>query len=61
MLLVELPIEERPPMLREFPRQVPHGVQYFEKLLNLPGDPEAFAAAAPRCPVFRFDSLPHDK
>lgn len=56
--VVELPVEERGPILSEFPRQVPHGVQYFEKLLNLPGDPEAFAEAAPRCPVFRFDPLP---
>lgn len=55
--LVELPVEERPPILREFPRQVPHGVQYFEKLLNIPGNPEALAGAAPRCPVFRLDSL----
>ncbi len=54
--LVELPVEERPPILREFPRQVPHGVQFFERLLGLPNDPEAFAAAAPRCPVFRVDS-----
>ena len=57
VVLVELPVEERPPILREFPRQVPHGVPFFEKLLNLPGDPEAFAAVAPRCPVFRIDSL----
>jgi hypothetical protein len=56
--VVELPVEERGPILREFPRQIPHGVAYFEKLLNLSGDPEAFAAAAPRCPVFRFDPLP---
>jgi hypothetical protein len=56
--VVELPVEERGPILREFPHQVPHGVAYFEKLLNLPGDSEAFAAAAPRCPVFRFDPLP---
>ncbi len=56
--VVELPVEERGPIFSEFPRQVPHGVEYFEKLLNLPGDPEAFAAAAPRCPVFRFDPLP---
>jgi len=54
--LVELPVEERPPILREFPRQVPHGVQFFERLLGLPNDPEAFAEAAPRCPVFRVDS-----
>ena len=58
VVLVELPVVERPPILREFPRQVPHGVPFFEKLLNLPGDPEAFAAAAPHCPVFRLDSMP---
>ena len=55
--LVELPVAERPPILREFPRQVPHGVQYFEKFLNIPGDQEALAAAAPHCPVFRLDVL----
>lgn len=56
--LVELPVEERGPVLREFPRQIPHGIQFFEKLLNMPGDPEAFVEAAPRCPVFRIDSMP---
>jgi hypothetical protein len=56
--LVEVPAEERAPILREFPRQVPHGVQFFERMLGLPNDPEAFAAAAPRCPVFRVDPLP---
>jgi len=55
--LVELPVEERPPILREFPRQVPHGVQFFERLLGLPNDPEAFAEAAPRCPVFSVNSV----
>jgi hypothetical protein len=55
--LVELPVEERPPILREFPRQVPHGVQFFERLLGLSNDPEAFAQAAPRCPVFRIESV----
>jgi hypothetical protein len=56
VVLVELPVEERPPILREFPRQVPRGVPFFEKLLNIPGDPETLAAAAPHCPVFRLDS-----
>lgn len=55
--LIELPATERAPILREFPRQVPHGVQYFEQMLGLPSDPEAFAAAAPRCPVFRIDRM----
>jgi hypothetical protein len=59
--LVELPVEERPPILREFPRQVPHGVEYFERLLGLPNDPEAFVEAAPRCPVFRVDNESEDR
>ncbi len=49
--LVELPAEERAPILREFPLQVPHGVQFF----RLPPDPEAFAAASPSLTVFRVD------
>jgi hypothetical protein len=53
--LVELPVEERAPILREFPRLVPHGVQFFEQVLGIPNDPEAFVAAAPKCPVFRID------
>jgi hypothetical protein len=53
--LVELPVEERPAILREFPTQVPGGVQFFERLLDLPSDPETFAQAAPRCPVFRLE------
>jgi hypothetical protein len=58
--LVEVPVEQRSPILREFPRQVPHGVQFFERILGLPNDPEAFAAAAPHCPVFRFDPMPEE-
>jgi hypothetical protein len=54
--LVEVPVEQRAPILREFPRQVRGGVQFFERMLGLPNDPEAFAAAAPKCPVFRVDS-----
>jgi hypothetical protein len=60
VVLVELPIEQRAPILREFPRQVPHGVAYFERILGLPSDPEAFVAAAPRCPVFRIDPMPEE-
>ncbi|GAB2730575.1 nitroreductase/quinone reductase family protein [Nocardia thraciensis] len=54
--LVELPPEQRAPILRAFPREVPHGVQFFVKtgVVESP-DPDAFAAAAPRCPVFRID------
>jgi hypothetical protein len=53
--LVELPVEECGPILREFPREVPHGVQFFRHLYGVSGDPEEFAALAPRCPVFRVE------
>ncbi|MDQ2787855.1 MAG: nitroreductase/quinone reductase family protein [Chloroflexota bacterium] len=58
--LTELPIEERAPILRAFPRLVPGGVPFFRQLYGLPKDPaglpEAFAALAPRCSVFRIDT-----
>jgi hypothetical protein len=38
---------------------VPRGVPFFRQLYDLPKDPaalpEAFAALAPRCSVFRID------
>ncbi len=59
--LVELPAEERAPILRAFPREVPHGVQFFQRLYGLPKDPaalpHAFADLAPRCTVFRIEPL----
>lgn len=55
--LIELPIADRGAILREFPRQVPHGVPFFEQVLGLANDPEAFAAAAPQCPVFHVRAL----
>lgn len=58
VILREVPVDERAPILREFPVQVPHGTPFFERLLGLPADPEAFAAAADRCPVFRLDAWP---
>jgi hypothetical protein len=55
-----VPAEERVPVLREFPRQVPYGVQFFVTVgaVRLPADPEALAAAAPRLTVFRIDAPP---
>lgn len=55
--LLELPVEERAPILREFPREVPHGVQFFRHLYGVSGEPEEFAALAPRCPVFRVEGV----
>ena len=60
--LVELPVEEGAPILREFPRLVPHGVQFFRSMYPLPGDstllPDAFEKLAPVCPVFRIEPTP---
>ena len=53
--LVELPVDARVPILREFPRLVPQGVQFFTRLYGVTGDPEAFAGLAPHCPVFRVE------
>ncbi len=56
--LLELPPEERAPILREFPRKVPHGVQFFQQLYGVSDDPEAFTALAPQCPVFYVGGEP---
>src|SRR5450759_958909 len=49
--LVELPVEERGPVLRGFLRQVRGGVRFFGS-----ADPDVVVAAADRYPVFRLDS-----
>jgi len=58
--LIELPIEQRAPILREFPRLVPGGVQFFYRVYDLPKDPallpDAFAGLANQCPVFRIEA-----
>ena len=53
--LVELSIEDRVQILREFPRLVPQGVPFFTRLYGVGADPEAFAALASTCPVFRVE------
>ncbi len=53
--LVELPLRERAPVLRAFPREVPRGVRYFRQLYGISGTPEEFGALASRCPVFRVE------
>lgn len=59
--LVELPVEERAPVLREFPEKVPGGIPFFRRMYELPNEgealPEAFAALAPRCAVFRLEEM----
>lgn len=45
---VELPEQERDPVLRAFLKQVPGGVRFFES-----SEPDAIVASASRYPVFR--------
>ena len=53
--LIELPVEDRASILREFPRLIPQGVPFFTRLYGVGADPEAFAALASTCPVFRVE------
>ncbi len=52
--LVEVPVAQRGPILREFPRQNHRGVDAFLRNgLVASASSDSFAAAAPHCPVFR--------
>ena len=53
--LIDLPVDQRAPILREFPRLVPQGVQIFSRLYGVTAEPEAFAALAAHCPVCRVE------
>jgi hypothetical protein len=55
--LVEIRTPESAAIVREFPRQVPAGVQFFVRLglVDKPAGPDQFAAAADRLALFRLD------
>jgi hypothetical protein len=53
--LIELPVQDRARILREFPRRIPQGVPFFTRLYGVTADPEAFAGLAETCPVFRVE------
>lgn len=55
--LVEVGLPEREAIVREFPRQIPAGVRFFVQsgLVQPPGTPDQFAAAAPRLTLFRIE------
>ncbi len=57
--LIALGLEERRPILRQFPAQVPAGVRFFVRVgaVRPPADPDAFAEAAPVLAVFRVEPL----
>ena len=53
----ELPPDQREPVLRALPLEIPHGTQFFERVHGIPADPDGFATLADRCPVFRIDTI----
>lgn len=58
--LTEVPEEQRGPILREIPSQVPMGVStYLRNGLADSRSPEGFASAAARCLIFRVTQIDH--
>lgn len=56
--VVEIPIEQARPLLRQFPILVPTGVGFMRNAGLVTGpNPDEFEALAGRCPVFRLDPI----
>lgn len=57
--LTELPPTQREPIVRRFPVEIPHGVPFLVRVgaVEPPGDPDSFAAAAPRLAVFQVEPV----
>ncbi|MCZ0727378.1 nitroreductase family deazaflavin-dependent oxidoreductase [Mycolicibacterium iranicum] len=56
--MVELPVDEARPLLRQFPILVPTGVGFMKNAGLVTGpNPDEFESLAGRCPVFRFDTV----
>jgi len=55
--LIEISAPESASIVGEFPRQIPAGVQFFTRtgLVEAPGRPDQFKAAAERLALFRVD------
>jgi hypothetical protein len=55
--LVEVHAPDARPIVREFPRRVPAGVQFFVRLglVQPPGSPDQFEAASENLALFRID------
>ncbi|WNG88407.1 nitroreductase family deazaflavin-dependent oxidoreductase [Mycobacterium sp. ITM-2016-00317] len=56
--MVEVPVDQARPLLRQFPVLVPTGVDFMKSAGLVTGpNPDEFEALAGRCAVFRFDSV----
>ena len=54
VVLEQLSVEERDSVLRELPEKEPQSARFLRRRYRLPDEPEAFAALAPRCAMFRL-------
>ena len=61
--LVEIKAPESHSIVRHFPRQIPAGVQFFVHmgLVETPGGPDQFEAAADRLALFQIDPLEREQ
>lgn len=55
VVLMELSVEERASVLRELPHKVPRAARFLRQRYRVSNDPEAVAALAPRCAMFRVE------
>ncbi|OMB79756.1 nitroreductase/quinone reductase family protein [Mycolicibacterium conceptionense] len=56
--MVEIPVEQARPLLRQFPILVPTGVGFMRNAGLVTGpNPDEFEALAGRCPVFRLNPI----
>ena len=57
VVLVEIKPPESRSIVREFPHQIPAGVQFFIRmgLVETPGGPDQFEASTERLALFRID------
>lgn len=53
--LVEIPAEQRPPMLRAYGEKIPGGSMLFKRFYGISGDSDSFASLKDVCPVFRIE------
>jgi GrpB-like predicted nucleotidyltransferase (UPF0157 family) len=55
VVLEEMSVEERASVLRNLPDKEPQGARFLRQRYRVSNDPEAFAALAPRCAMFRVE------
>lgn len=55
--LVEVPADERGPMLEAYGEKIPGGSMVFKRYHGISGEPGSFAPLASLCPVFRIDPI----